>query len=187
MSTPETTPSGTPSRTLSEADSKEFLAPFGLPIAPEQVVTTAAEAADAATAMGFPVVAKLCGDTIAHKTERGLVRLGLADDDAVAVAATDLLAAARPEDGDVRRPRRPDDPRCPRADRRSLARPPVRHDRDGRHRRHPRRGDRRRGDPSRPHHPRRRRARCSTISPRRRCSASSAASRRSIATPSSTC
>ena len=31
----------------------------------------------AADAIGYPVVAKLCGDGIAHKTERGLVRLGL--------------------------------------------------------------------------------------------------------------
>jgi acetyl-CoA synthetase (ADP-forming) len=46
-------------------------------------------------------VLKLGGDGIAHKTERGLVRLGLGDDAAVAEAARDLLAAARPEDGEV--------------------------------------------------------------------------------------
>jgi len=51
--------------------------------------------------MGFPVVAKLCGDNIAHKTERGPVRLGLSDATAVEAAATDLLAQARPTDGDV--------------------------------------------------------------------------------------
>ena len=89
------------SRTLSEAESKEFLAPYGLPIAPEQVSATAAVAASAAARIGFPVVAKLCGDTIAHKTERGLVRLNLTDAAAVESAATDLLAAARPEDGEV--------------------------------------------------------------------------------------
>jgi acetyltransferase len=44
---------------------------------------------------------KLCGDAIAHKTERGLVRLGLADAAAVRSAAQELLAAARPEDGAV--------------------------------------------------------------------------------------
>jgi acetyl-CoA synthetase (ADP-forming) len=89
------------SRTLSEAESKHFLAPFGLPIAPERVVATAAEAAGAASEIGFPVVAKLCGDTIAHKTERGLVRLNLADAAAVEAAAAELLAAARPDDGEV--------------------------------------------------------------------------------------
>lgn len=88
-------------RTLSEAESKRFLEPFGLPIAPERVAATAAEAAQAATEIGFPVVAKLCGDAIAHKTERGLVRLNLRDAAAAEHAASQLLAAARPEDGQV--------------------------------------------------------------------------------------
>ena len=48
--------------------------------------------------VGLPVAVKLCGEHIAHKTERGLVRLGLSDADAVAAAARELLDAARPED-----------------------------------------------------------------------------------------
>ena len=47
------------------------------------------------------MVVKLCGDAIAHKTERDLVRLDLAGEQAVREAATELLAAARPEDGAV--------------------------------------------------------------------------------------
>jgi len=43
----------------------------------------------------------LCGDAIAHKTERGLVRLSLTSENEVREAAIDLLAAARPEDGPV--------------------------------------------------------------------------------------
>lgn len=86
------------SHTLSEADSKARLAAHGVPVAPERLATTPDEAAAAATDLGFPVVAKLCGDRIAHKTERGLVRLGLGSAAAVATAATELLAAARPED-----------------------------------------------------------------------------------------
>ena len=89
------------SRTLSEHDSKVLLARHGVPFAPEEVAGSAADAATAAAAIGFPVVAKLVGDNIAHKTERGLVRLNLPDEGAVRQAATDLLAAARPEDGDV--------------------------------------------------------------------------------------
>lgn len=88
-------------RTLSETASKELLARYGVPIATERVVATAAEAAAAAGELGFPVVAKLNGDAIAHKTERGLVRLDLADAAAVEDAAADLLAAATPDDGDV--------------------------------------------------------------------------------------
>lgn len=89
------------SRTLSEADSKALLARYGVPVPDERVVATAAEAAAAATELGFPVVAKLCGDAIAHKTERGLVRLRLGDAAAVEGAAAELLSLASPEDGDV--------------------------------------------------------------------------------------
>ena len=70
-------------------------------MADEREVATAELAAQAAAEIGFPVVAKLCGDAIAHKTERGLVRLKLTSAHAVHEAATDLLAAARPEDGPV--------------------------------------------------------------------------------------
>ena len=70
-------------------------------MADEREVATAELAAIAATEIGFPVVAKLCGDAIAHKTERGLVRLKLGSAQAVNEAAADLLAAARPEDGPV--------------------------------------------------------------------------------------
>jgi len=87
--------------TLSEAESKRVLARAGVPVLDERVVSTPDAAAAAADEVGYPVVAKLCGDAIAHKTERGLVRLRLGDATAVRAAATELLAAARPEDGEV--------------------------------------------------------------------------------------
>ena len=89
------------SATLSEAASKQILAGFGVPFAREQVVHSADEAAEAAATVGFPVVVKLGGDSIAHKTERGLVRLRLGDAGQVRAAATELLAKATPEDGEV--------------------------------------------------------------------------------------
>ncbi|MFM7127500.1 MAG: acetate--CoA ligase family protein, partial [Actinomycetota bacterium] len=57
-------------RTLSEADSKDLLGPLGVPFAPERRVQTPDEAAQAASELGLPVAVKLCGDAIAHKTER---------------------------------------------------------------------------------------------------------------------
>ena len=72
-----------------------------MPFPTERVVSAAADAAAAATEIGFPVVVKLGGDAIAHKTERGLVRLGLGSVDQVRDAAEALLAAATPEDGEV--------------------------------------------------------------------------------------
>ena len=93
--------SSQPSSTLSESDSKELLGAFGVPFAPEHRVNTPDEAAEAAAQLGFPVVVKLGGDRIAHKTERGLVRLRLADAQSVRNASTDLLAAATKDDGEV--------------------------------------------------------------------------------------
>ena len=87
--------------TLSEAASKELLAAFGVPFPAERVVSTAEAAVAAAGEIGYPVVVKLGGDGIAHKTERGLVRLGLGSADQVREGATELLAAATPEDGEV--------------------------------------------------------------------------------------
>lgn len=88
-------------RTLSEADSKQILGAFGVPFAREHRVVTPHDAGSAADSLGYPVVAKLGGDAIAHKTERGLVRLRLGDRAAVEAAAGELLSLARPEDGDV--------------------------------------------------------------------------------------
>lgn len=89
------------SRTLSEHESKRLLAEYGVPVAPERVVDTAADAAAAADELGLPVAVKLAGEGIAHKTERGLVRLNLTTTQEVEDAAADLLAAARHHDGDV--------------------------------------------------------------------------------------
>jgi acetyl-CoA synthetase (ADP-forming) len=93
--------SPSPTTTYSEARSKRLIADFGVPVLPERSAATADDAVAAAADLGFPVVVKLCGDAIAHKTERGLVRLNLGDEPAVREAADDLLAAATPEDGAV--------------------------------------------------------------------------------------
>ncbi|MEQ1787932.1 MAG: acetate--CoA ligase family protein [Acidimicrobiales bacterium] len=87
--------------TLSEADSKRLLATHGVAFPAERQVASADDAVAAADALGLPVVLKLGGASIAHKTERGLVRLGLSDADAVREAAHALLAAATPADGEV--------------------------------------------------------------------------------------
>lgn len=102
MATPDsTTPGPNAHTTLSERDSKALLAAHGVPIAEERFVTDAFSAGTAADELGYPVVAKLNGDAIAHKTERGLVKLRLGDRAAVETAATELLAAAHPDDGEV--------------------------------------------------------------------------------------
>jgi acetyltransferase len=87
--------------TLSEAASKRLLAGYGMPVLDEREAGDADGAVAAASAIGYPVVVKLCGDAIAHKTERGLVRLGLRDADAVRAAAVELQGVATPADGVV--------------------------------------------------------------------------------------
>lgn len=87
--------------TLSERDSKGLLTPYGVPFLPEMSVGRGESLADAAERIGFPAVAKLCGDAIAHKTERGLVRLNIATAAQLESDVADLFARSVPEDGDV--------------------------------------------------------------------------------------
>jgi acetate---CoA ligase (ADP-forming) subunit beta len=87
--------------TLSESESKRRVAAYDIPVVADRLCPDAATAVDAADGFGYPVVAKLTGDAIAHKSERGLVRVGLADAAAVRESAVELLAAARPADGSV--------------------------------------------------------------------------------------
>jgi acetyl-CoA synthetase (ADP-forming) len=90
--------------TLSEAESRRIVARHGVPVSPFVTGTSTDEVLAAVAtepSVDYPVVAKLCGRAIAHKTERGLVRLRLADEAALRVACDDLLAAARPDDGPV--------------------------------------------------------------------------------------
>jgi acetyl-CoA synthetase (ADP-forming) len=63
------------------------------------------------------VALKLCGRKIAHKTGRGLVRLGLGDAAGCAKRRVALLDARRADDGDAEAPRVPHGRRPPRADR----------------------------------------------------------------------
>lgn len=92
---------GSVGSTLSERDSIELVARYGVPVVEERRVPDPERAVTAADDLGYPVVVKLHGDAIAHKTERGLVRLGLPDAASVRAAANELLAAATPEDGAV--------------------------------------------------------------------------------------
>jgi acetyltransferase len=78
---------------LTEVESKDVLAAYGIPITDTRVAATAAEAADAARELGFPVVIKLHSRTITHKTDVGGVLLNLADADAVRMAFEQIRAS----------------------------------------------------------------------------------------------
>ncbi len=80
---------------LSETESKDALAAFGVPVVHDALVQTAAEARAAAEQAGFPLVAKLVSPDVAHKTEHGLIRLGIMDADAAVTAFEEMMAKAR--------------------------------------------------------------------------------------------
>ncbi|WP_419919429.1 acetate--CoA ligase family protein [Candidatus Poriferisocius sp.] len=86
---------------LSEFDSKRLLAAHGVPVSRDELVRSPEEAVAAAVAIGGDVAVKLCGENLAHKSERGLVRLGLDNPEAVRAAGQELLGAATESDGDV--------------------------------------------------------------------------------------
>ncbi|HEY0388637.1 MAG TPA: GNAT family N-acetyltransferase [Gaiellales bacterium] len=70
-----------------EADElRSLMEHYGLPLVPERLADSPAAAASAAVELGMPVAVKLA-EAGAHKTERGGVRLGLADTAAVEEAA----------------------------------------------------------------------------------------------------
>ncbi len=62
---------------LNEADSLELLAGRGINVAPHRLCHSRAEAIAAFEAIGGPVVVKGCSADIAHKSELGLVKLGV--------------------------------------------------------------------------------------------------------------
>lgn len=73
-------------RTINEHDAKRLLAQHGIPVTREELVQTSSEARNAARAIGYPVVMKVASDEIAHKSEHGLVVVGIADEAALDAA-----------------------------------------------------------------------------------------------------
>lgn len=70
---------------LSAADATGLLSPYGL--APSGgFASTSADAAQVASRIGFPVAVKVADPEIVHKTDRGLVRIGLHSTDEVVTA-----------------------------------------------------------------------------------------------------
>ena len=72
-------PAGTMRRTIHEHDAKRLLAGAGLPVVRETLCTTREEATAAASALGYPVVLKLVADDVPHRSDLGLVAVGLRD------------------------------------------------------------------------------------------------------------
>ncbi len=81
--------------TLTESESKRVLAAYGVPVVEERLARSADEAAAAARELGYPVAMKAESPTILHKTELGVVRLGIAHEAGLRSAYAEIAAAAR--------------------------------------------------------------------------------------------
>lgn len=73
---------------LTEFESKQVLAAYGIPTAATYIATDAPAAVKAAEQIGYPVVLKLYSETITHKTDVGGVQLNLSCAEAVEGAFT---------------------------------------------------------------------------------------------------
>jgi acyl-CoA synthetase (NDP forming) len=78
-------------RVLPEHESKELLGLYKIPVAREIVVKTEGELIKAASDIGYPLVMKGCSPDLTHKTEQGLVKVDLRNDDEAQAAFQEIM------------------------------------------------------------------------------------------------
>ncbi len=76
--------------TLSEYDSKQVLSEYKIPVTKEVIANTADELNKAVQKIGFPLVIKGCSSEIAHKTEKGLIKVDIRNEDEAKAAFEDI-------------------------------------------------------------------------------------------------
>ncbi len=90
-----------PGQVIGEHAAKTILALYGVPVIGEILAASAAEAMAAFTAFGTPVALKVVSPDLPHKTEAGVIRLGLTNPSAVQEAYATILANAANADARV--------------------------------------------------------------------------------------
>lgn len=78
---------------LTEHESKQILEAYEIPVTATKIAATAGEAVAAAEQLGYPVVLKLHSRTVTHKSDRGGVKLNLANAGAVEQAFDEVRTA----------------------------------------------------------------------------------------------
>ena len=81
-------------RALSEHDSKQLLAAWGIPATREVLTHSGDEAVQAALEIGYPVALKIDSPDIPHKTEAQVIQLGLSSDQQVRDAFSLVMSRA---------------------------------------------------------------------------------------------
>ncbi len=84
---------------LTEYESKQLLAAYGIPAVRTEIAENAREAARIAGEIGYPVVLKLYSETITHKTDVGGVQLNLKNDDEVRIAFDEIRSQVEQKKG----------------------------------------------------------------------------------------
>ena len=85
---------GLGSQSLSEHQSKQLINAWGVPVTRESLAASAGEAVEAAGGLGYPVALKVDSPDLLHKTEAGVVRLGLSDQAQVRSAYAEVMSNA---------------------------------------------------------------------------------------------
>lgn len=76
---------------LSEHESKEILASYQIPVSKEIAVNNADTLMKAVQEIGYPLVLKGCSSEISHKTEKGLIRLDIRNDNEAKAAFEEIV------------------------------------------------------------------------------------------------
>ena len=89
-------------RSLGEVEAKRLLAGLGLKVPASRLAHSAAEAASAATEIGFPVVVKVASPDILHKSDVGGVVLNVSTAEQARAAFEQVTGSARRARPDAR-------------------------------------------------------------------------------------
>ncbi len=87
---------------LNEYMSKRVLSAYGIAVTREKLTGDVDEARQAAREIGYPVVMKVMSADIPHKTEAGVIKLGIQSESELALAYGELLEKAKRFKADVR-------------------------------------------------------------------------------------
>ncbi|MDY6972068.1 MAG: acetate--CoA ligase family protein [Thermodesulfobacteriota bacterium] len=77
---------------LSEYESKKVLASYGIPVTREILVGDVGGLIEATREIGYPLVIKGCSSEVTHKTEKGLIRVDVRNDDEARIAFEEIMA-----------------------------------------------------------------------------------------------
>jgi acetate---CoA ligase (ADP-forming) len=91
-----------PGEALSEWNSKKLVRAYGMKTSKDELCATPAEAVRAAKKIGFPVVMKVSSPDLLHKTDVGVVKVGVSSATEVRAAYDELLRKAKKADRGAR-------------------------------------------------------------------------------------